>query len=286
MNRIKKSRRQGDSRGTRPGRGRGWKIVLAAAIFCIVPVETGWILNGVRADAVVPIEVDAEEFRCFDIKADALREMGRFTEKKCRLLARQLLYGKSSVPFSFSLQLDEKVVDSYADAFATVLSDVVCFPVALDGVGGQTLSYENSWGTARNYGGDRRHEGVDIMTSNNVPGYLPAVSICDGVVEKMGWLELGGYRIGIRSEHGMYAYYAHMDSYREGLKTGDSVRAGETLGYLGNTGYGKEGTKGKFDVHLHFGMYIDIAGEETSVNPYEILRYLEGQDESVEGNEM
>ena len=70
------------------------------------------------------------------------------------------------------------------------------------------------------------------------------------------------------------------------LKTGDSVRSGETLGYLGNTGYGKEGTRGKFDVHLHFGMYIDIAGEETSVNPYEILRYLEGQDEAVEGNEV
>lgn len=255
--------------------GRAWKIWFFAAVFCAVPLETGWILNGARADAVVPLEKDAEEFRCFDIKADTLKQMERFSEKKCRTLALQFLYGKGRVPFSFSLQLDGEVADAYADAFATVLSDVVCFPVAIDGVNGETLSYENSWGTARNYGGDRRHEGVDIMTSNNVPGYFPAVSMCDGVVEKMGWLELGGYRIGIRSEHGMYAYYAHLDSYRDGLKTGDTVRAGETIGYVGNSGYGEEGTKGKFDVHLHFGMYIDIAGEETSVNPYEILRYLE-----------
>ncbi|MCI8364317.1 MAG: M23 family metallopeptidase, partial [Eubacterium sp.] len=59
------------------------------------------------------------------------------------------------------------------------------------------------------------------------------------------------------------------------LASGDTVKAGETLGYVGNSGYGKEGTKGKFDVHLHFGMYIDIQGQEVSINPYEILRYLE-----------
>lgn len=252
------------------------KCILIVLLFITVPVETGWILNGVCADSVAPLEEDAEVFRCFDIKADELKEMEPFTPRKYRTMARRLLYGKKHVPIAFSVQLDHETVDTYADAFATVLSDVSCFPVAFDGVNGETFSYENSWGTARNYGGNRRHEGVDIMTSNNKPGYFPAVSICDGVVEKMGWLELGGYRIGIRSEHGMYAYYAHLDSYRKGLKTGDTVRAGETVGYVGNTGYGKEGTKGKFDVHLHFGMYIDIAGEETSMNPYEILRYLEG----------
>ena len=74
------------------------------------------------------------------------------------------------------------------------------------------------------------------MTSNNKPGYFPAVSICDGTIEKMGWLELGGYRIGIRSTHGAYLYYAHLDSYRKGLAVGDMVKAGDILGYLGNTG--------------------------------------------------
>ncbi len=251
------------------------KIVLIVIVFVLVPMETGWILNGAKAASVLPLTAESEEFRCFDIKGEELAESDPFTEKYYRKLALRLIYGTGRVPFSFSRQLETGVLDSYCDAYATVLSDICCFPVAYDGTGGEMFSFENSWGNARNYGGDRRHEGVDIMTSNNVPGYFPAVSVCDGVIEKMGWLELGGYRIGVRSEHGMYAYYAHLDSYRAGLEAGDQVRAGETLGYVGNTGYGEEGTRGKFDVHLHFGMYIDIEGKEVSINPYEILRYLE-----------
>jgi len=45
---------------------------------------------------------------------------------------------------------------------------------------------------------------------------------------------------------------------------------------MGNTGYGSIGTEGKFDVHLHFGIYIKTDNyEELSVNPYYILKYLE-----------
>lgn len=250
------------------------RILCVVLLFSVVPAETGWILNGAKADAVCPLPEDMEPFRSFDYKAERLAEESPFTEPYFRRAALEFLYGKSRVPFFFSLQLEPEVLSTYTDAFATALSDANCFPVGFDGTNGEKVFFENSWGTARNYGGDRRHEGVDIMTSNNVPGYFPAVSICDGTVEKIGWLELGGYRIGIRSEHGMYAYYAHLDSYRSGIQAGDTVKAGETLGYVGDSGYGKEGTKGKFDVHLHFGMYMDIGGKEVSINPYEILRYL------------
>ena len=41
----------------------------------------------------------------------------------------------------------------------------------------------------RSYGGKRRHEGTDIMALDNKKGVLPIVSITDGVIEKMGWLE-------------------------------------------------------------------------------------------------
>lgn len=254
---------------------RSFRIGVLVLLFISVPLETGWILNGARADETLPLSQNLEAFRYFDIGADELGKEKKFTGAYYRQLAFELLYGKKRVPLFFRIQLEDELLNEYADAYGTVLSDVACFPVAFDGTGDAVITFENSWGTARNYGGERRHEGVDLMTSNNEPGYFPAVSICDGVIEKMGWLELGGYRIGIRSEHGLYAYYAHLDSYRAGLEAGDHVRAGETLGYLGNTGYGEEGTRGKFDVHLHFGMYIDIGGKETSINPYEILRYLE-----------
>ena len=55
-----------------------------------------------------------------------------------------------------------------------------------------------------------------------------------------------------------------------------SVIAGELLVYMGDSGYGPEGTTEKFDVHLHVGIYIEGKNqEEISVNPYWPLRYLE-----------
>ena len=97
----------------------------------------------------------------------------------------------------------------------------------------------------------------------------------DGIVEKIGWLPLGGNRIGIRSEHGGYFYYAHLADYEKDFYVCERVKAGDILGYMGNTGYGPEGTKGQFPVHLHLGIYISTSsGEEISVNPYWVLRAI------------
>lgn len=65
------------------------------------------------------------------------------------------------------------------------------------------------------------------MPPKNQRDTFAVVSVCDGVVEKIGWLELGGYRIGIRSKTGTYFYYAHLSSYAEGMKQGKTVKAGE-----------------------------------------------------------
>ena len=115
------------------------------------------------------------------------------------------------------------------------------------------------------------------MASNNERGYFPIISITNGVVENMGWLEQGGYRIGIRTEKGAYFYYAHLYSYIDGLKEGDKVVPGQIIGFMGDTGYSKvEGTTGNFAVHLHLGIYIETMNSgELSINPYSILRYLD-----------
>ena len=44
---------------------------------------------------------------------------------------------------------------------------------------------------------------------------------------------------------------------------------------MGDSGYGDEGTTGKFPVHLHLGIYLEEPDEEISINPYWILRYVE-----------
>jgi murein DD-endopeptidase MepM/ murein hydrolase activator NlpD len=157
-----------------------------------------------------------------------------------------------------------------------ILSDLKYFPVPR--VDSADISYVDSWYGLRTYGGERKHEGTDLMASNNQRDFFPIISITDGTVEKMGWLEQGGYRIGIRSEAGGYFYYAHLSSYAPELSIGDSVIAGQILGLMGDSGYGSEGTIGQFDVHLHFGIYVtsDILGTgEMSVNPYYILKLLE-----------
>lgn len=159
-----------------------------------------------------------------------------------------------------------------------IREDFLVFPVAYSEKS-PFVNYVDSWGYDRTYGGDRVHEGTDIMAEVNRRGYYPVVTVSDGVVENMGWLELGGYRIGIRSEHKIYFYYAHLYSYAPGLKEGDRVRAGQLIGYMGDSGYSKvEGTVGNFDVHLHFGIYIDTADYgELSLNPYSFLKESETQ---------
>jgi len=164
------------------------------------------------------------------------------------------------------------------DSYKSIFSNLSYFPVPKSTAKRKWVSYVDSWGSARTYGGERTHEGTDIMALENTRGIYPILSISNGTIANIGWLEQGGYRIGILAENGAYLYYAHMASYAPGIKNGDSVIAGQFLGYMGDTGYSVvEGTTGKFDVHLHFGIYLNETADEISINPYWILRYLENK---------
>lgn len=157
-------------------------------------------------------------------------------------------------------------------------NDLTLFPVgAVNGNPDAVVTFENSWMQSRTFGGDRGHEGTDIMASVNQRGIYPVYSMTDGVVESIGWLRLGGYRIGIRSDSGAYFYYAHMAEYAKDFAVGEPVLAGTFLGFMGDTGYSDiEGTTGNFAVHLHLGIYLnDENGNEFSINSYPMLRYLE-----------
>jgi murein DD-endopeptidase MepM/ murein hydrolase activator NlpD len=160
----------------------------------------------------------------------------------------------------------------------TAWNDLVCFPVGtVAGMENATVSYCDSWMQGRTFGGERGHEGCDIMASVNERGIYPIYSVSDGVVENMGWLRLGGYRIGVRSPSGAYYYYAHLAEYASELSIGDEITAGTFLGYMGDTGYSDvPGTTGNFDVHLHFGIYLnDTMGNEFAINSYPMLYALE-----------
>jgi murein DD-endopeptidase MepM/ murein hydrolase activator NlpD len=105
------------------------------------------------------------------------------------------------------------------------------------------------FGDPRDTGG-RRHEGIDIFA----PRGTPVVAAADGWITPRTSNNLGGNVVWIWSLNPRVAlYYAHLD--RQAVSPGARVRAGEVVGYVGNTGNAR-GTS----PHLHFGVYAPPAG--------------------------
>jgi len=139
-----------------------------------------------------------------------------------------------------------------ADYKCTVLINkrpLYAFPVA--GKGNSAI--QSFWEAPRD-GGKRRHEGIDIFAKKGTP----VVAVTDGFISDTSDRGLGGKQVWQRA--GMFGnsiYYAHLD--RIAVEAGVSVKAGDTLGYVGNTGNAKGGP-----AHLHFGIY---EGWQGAVDP-------------------
>lgn len=217
-------------------------LIFLLALFTVLGTERMREIG--KENSASQKKVSDEQFRT-DFFSEGMRESETQLSKQCRKYLRQ------------------------------VEKEAVYFPIPVSTLNPSLeMSYIDGWMCERNYAGKRRHEGTDIMASENKRGLYPVVSMTDGVITNLGWLEKGGYRIGITTEGGTYYYYAHLDSYGN-IKEGMEVKAGELLGYMGDSGYGEEGTVGKFDVHLHVGIYFYEDGRELSVNPYHLLKFLE-----------
>ncbi|MDU6263828.1 MAG: M23 family metallopeptidase [Anaerocolumna aminovalerica] len=257
----------------------------------ITMLYVGHLLNQIGLHMYVnrinSTSIQYEEFRKMKLPASRIKKVKKDTDKLEDLTISMLindyeLSGKKNMKKrdikKLVLQVSKnKTYQELKKYYYEILNDIKYFPVPLKENGEPYVTFEDSWYADRNYGGARKHEGTDLIPEYNVTGLYPIISITDGVVEKIGWLEKGGYRIGIRSSSGAYFYYAHLDSYAEGIEEGDEIKAGQLLGLMGDSGYGPEGTTGMFAVHLHLGIYIDTPAGELSVNPYYILLYLQSQ---------
>lgn len=268
--------------------GRMNRKLVLLIFFCALFSEV-WILRLVSDSKMERLSVDTvqkQEYRDQEIGEEMLAYIEN-KESPSKEIGLYLLESKFGYqPFSTTFQeqcfmrLNDKWKkqngwDTYLEYTEAIWGDVKYFPVPESTTDKKmTVNFTNSWMTERTYGGKRGHEGTDIMASQNVAGLYPIVSMTDGVVRSKGWLEKGGYRIGVEAPSGAYFYYAHLDSYAQ-IEIGDEVKAGDLLGFMGDTGYGEEGTTGKFPVHLHVGIYIYPEEQEMSVNPYWVLRYLE-----------
>jgi murein DD-endopeptidase MepM/ murein hydrolase activator NlpD len=98
--------------------------------------------------------------------------------------------------------------------------------------------------------GRRRHEGVDIFAARGTP----AVAAVDGFVVGATTNRLGGNVVWLWSpSRSITLYYAHLD--RQAVAPGARVRAGDIVGYVGNTGNARSTSP-----HLHFGIYARAEG--------------------------
>ncbi|HEX6747277.1 MAG TPA: M23 family metallopeptidase [Longimicrobium sp.] len=124
----------------------------------------------------------------------------------------------------------------------------------------------DSFGAGRS--GGRRHLGIDIMA----PRGTPVLAAAPGVIVRRDTSALGGISLYQRgSDERTIYFYAHLQGYRAGLVEGELVRAGDVIGYVGDTGNARGGSP-----HLHFGVYT-VADPNRwwhgrDLNPYPLLR--------------
>ena len=114
-------------------------------------------------------------------------------------------------------------------------------------------SFVDSFGDPRP--GGRSHEGIDLIAARGTP----VAAVHSGTVHRTG-SSIGGYGIVLFHDGSSdWTFYTHFDSYGS-YGEGAHVSAGDTIGYVGNTG--------TTVYHLHFEYH---PGGGAAINPYSAL---------------
>ena len=90
----------------------------------------------------------------------------------------------------------------------------------------------DSYGASREDVSGGWHHGDDIFS----PLGTPVVAVATGTLNRVGWEVIGGWRLWIRDRSGNGFYYAHLSGYAPRVLHAREVRAGEVIGFVGNTG--------------------------------------------------
>ncbi|MCM0000667.1 MAG: M23 family metallopeptidase [Erythrobacter sp.] len=109
-------------------------------------------------------------------------------------------------------------------------------------------------------GGRRQHHGIDLAAPTGTPVYATA----DGIVSRADWYSSYGLYISLEHGASMQTRYAHLS--RLAVASGDSVKKGDLIGYVGSTGRST-------GPHLHY----EVRVEGLAVNPIPYMVESEAQ---------
>lgn len=147
-----------------------------------------------------------------------------------------------SEPGNYRIVLQPELFAKVEYSLAIATGGSLPFPVE----GAAQRDIGSSFGVARD-GGARQHHGVDIFAKRG----SPVTAVVDGRV-RTGTGGIGGNHVwlagGMLGVGSTRYYYAHLDAFV--IASGDTVKQGDVLGFVGNTGNAKTTPP-----HLHFGIY-------------------------------
>lgn len=118
-------------------------------------------------------------------------------------------------------------------------------------------------------GGTRKHHGIDLAAPTGTPVYATA----DGVVSKADWFSSYGLYISVEHGASLQTRYAHLS--RLAVATGDTVKKGDLIGYVGSTGRST-------GPHLHYEVRVD----GVAVNPIPYMMADERQFAANQSSEL
>jgi murein DD-endopeptidase MepM/ murein hydrolase activator NlpD len=114
-------------------------------------------------------------------------------------------------------------------------------------------SYTDDFGAPRYTGGFHLHQGIDVMA----PAGTPIVAPFDGTAQESS-SPLGGLEVYVYGPYG-YAFNAHLSRYSS--LSNSSVRTGDVIGYVGDTG-------DAVGTHDHFEFHPNVIPSGWPASPY------------------
>jgi hypothetical protein len=124
-------------------------------------------------------------------------------------------------------------------------------------------SFSDDFGYPRAHTG--WHHGNDIFA----PLGAPILAVADGTLFSVGWNGVGGWRLWLRDGQGNEYYYAHLSAYSPLAVNGGRVRAGDVIGFVGDSGDAR-GTPPHLHFEIHPAALLGL-GYDGVVNPYAYL---------------